>query len=124
MMIILTSLSSVSTDHDPALLIFTSGILVYKGMKSASDPLLEEDAELDEGGLGFLTARIHNERTVLRADQSTAGKVIGVVVRPAYVYGRKSRHFYDYFDQVANNNEVVINVGDYDLYFRDLLPLF
>ncbi|RUS16959.1 hypothetical protein BC937DRAFT_90603 [Endogone sp. FLAS-F59071] len=107
-MIILTTLSNVSTEHDPALVIFTSGIIVYKGMKSASDPPIEEDtAELDEDGLGFLAARIHNERTVLHAEQSTAGKVIGVVVRPAYVYGRKSRHFYDYFDQAANNNEVV-----------------
>ncbi|OZJ05605.1 hypothetical protein BZG36_01489 [Bifiguratus adelaidae] len=97
---ILNGLMSTSSST-PSLFVYTSGINVYKGSPHKPDHRIEEDtAELDEDGSAFLPARIRNEKKVLSVHERSNGKVHGVVLRPGYVYGRKTRHFVSHWANI------------------------
>ncbi|RUP06370.1 hypothetical protein BC936DRAFT_140349 [Jimgerdemannia flammicorona] len=104
----LAILTASSSPTDPAVLVYTSGLLNYKGMNSPADAPIEEDNWPLEEGHALFNPRVVSERNVLQAYQKTNGKVAGVTVRPSYVYGRKSGHFYPYFEQAVDKGEVVV----------------
>eukprot|EP00002_Diphylleia_rotans_P010098 TRINITY_DN2049_c0_g1_i2.p1 TRINITY_DN2049_c0_g1~~TRINITY_DN2049_c0_g1_i2.p1 ORF type:complete len:193 (-),score=53.40 TRINITY_DN2049_c0_g1_i2:682-1260(-) len=87
------------TESSPRLLlIFTAGILDY-----AHNPY----TAVDENGATsdspeIMRIRVDTEKKVLFDDAYDA-----VVVRPAFVVGKRSQHFYEYFDQAEAGKVVV-----------------
>jgi nucleoside-diphosphate-sugar epimerase len=97
------------------LLIFTSGILVYPN--SPNKVLDEEDATQTKGWL--VSERVPFEQEIL-----TSTHIYGVVVRPAFVFGKKSTHFAHYFEQAKKGKVVVAgskDVGWSEVHIDDLV---
>ena len=78
--------------------LYTSGIMCYAEQKDQI--LTEEDATLDEGWL--LEERHINEQKVLHSSV-----VYGCVIRPAWVFGKRSKHFIQYFLQTLNHPSTI-----------------
>jgi len=90
------------------LLIFTSGVLVYPNNPSG---VSDESVKTDPPGL--LKARPDMERIV-----RDSTKVNGVVIRPAFVFGKKTAHFVSYFKQ-ALEGKVEVN-GSPDIMWSEV----
>lgn len=79
------------------MVIYTSGILVYPhnpdGVSDETTPTKIE---------GTLAERPKEEQKVV-----TSKAAVGVVIRPAFVYGRNTRHFIHYFKQALEGKVVV-----------------
>ena len=50
----------------------------------------------------YLSHKVH-----LHSNQIPKSDVIGTVIRPAYVFGKRSKHFYPYFKQALEGKVVV-----------------
>jgi len=72
-------------------LLYTSGIMSYKGQEQPK-LLTEEDASAQ--GKWLVDVRIQNEQKLL-----TSPFVDGCVIRPGWVFGKRSGHFVEYFLQ-------------------------
>eukprot|EP01102_Stenamoeba_stenopodia_P012713 TRINITY_DN4040_c0_g1_i1.p1 TRINITY_DN4040_c0_g1~~TRINITY_DN4040_c0_g1_i1.p1 ORF type:complete len:324 (-),score=79.22 TRINITY_DN4040_c0_g1_i1:143-1054(-) len=84
------------------LIIYTGGILVYPDSRSVST----EETPTDDS-IAFLSGRRSLEQRVL-----TASNADGVVIRPAYVYGKRNVGvFYNYFEQATKKEEVFITTN-------------
>jgi nucleoside-diphosphate-sugar epimerase len=97
------------------LFIYTSGILVYP---DSPNRVVDEDDATQEAGW-VVGERVKNERAVLDSTDC-----FGVVLRPAFVFGKKSAHFVHYFDQAAKGKVVVIGsrtVGWSHIHLDDLI---
>jgi len=82
------------------LFIYTSGILVYPPCVNGK-PWNENDPPMTSG---FLVAdRVVNERAILKRTD-----IYGVVVRPAFVFGKKSRHFVNFFHDALIENKITV----------------
>jgi len=85
----------------PKRLIFTSGILVY----ADSPAKVLSEADPPEPTAPIFRQRIANEERVLKSKT-----VHGSVLRPAYVFGKKTSHFVDYFEQALRGSVVIHNL--------------
>jgi len=85
------------------MLIFTSGILVYP---HSPNRVLDEADETQQKGW------LVSERVPFEQDIVDSNKIFGVVIRPAFVFGRKSRHFLQYFEQAKKGKVVVAGSKD------------
>ncbi|CAF4873068.1 unnamed protein product [Rotaria sp. Silwood1] len=101
-----TILSACSKTNDPQQLgtkkkifLYTSGIMCYA--EQLQKLLTEDDLTLTEGWL--LHERHINEQKVLHSTN-----VYGCVIRPAWVYGKRSKHFNQYFLQTINKPATIL----------------
>jgi len=110
-----TLITASANSKKKKMLIFTSGILVYP--HSPNRVLDEEDEPQTKGWL--VSERVPFEQIVVKSD-----KVFGVVIRPAFVFGRKSNHFIQYFEQ-AKKGKIVIagpkDIGWSQIHIDDLI---
>jgi nucleoside-diphosphate-sugar epimerase len=79
--------------------LYTSGIMCYA--EQANKYLTEDDLTLTEGWV--LHERHINEQKVLNSSC-----VYGCVIRPGWVYGKRSKHFIQYFFQTLNNPSKIL----------------
>jgi len=98
-----TVFESASNGVEKKLFVYTSGVLVLPH----SEKIQDEDSPTDKVSDGFFATRIGNEQRVLK---STV--VNGVVVRPAFVFGKKSKHFVNFFADALSGKIVLTNGGD------------
>jgi len=92
-----TFIKSASGVYPKKIVIYTSGILVLP-----NDPSRIMDETEPTHAQGILKNRPSYEQQIL-----TSKELIGVVVRPAYVFGKKSTHFVNYFGQAQKGRVVV-----------------
>lgn len=99
--------------------LYTSGIMCYAEGKDKI--LTEEDANLAEGWV--LEERHINEQKVLRSSA-----VYGCVIRPAWVFGKRSKHFIQYFLQTLSNPSTMIiahpNKSYSEVHIDDLVQFY
>jgi len=111
----LSTLITASTkSKKKKMLIFTSGVLVYP---HTPDRVLEE--EDDTQSKGWLVS----ERTVFEQEVIKSDAVYGVVLRPAFVFGKKSSHFTQFFEQAKKGKVVVAgskDIGWSEIHIDDL----
>jgi len=101
--------------QEKKLFIYTSGILVYPN--SQSHAYEEEDSTQLKGWV--IGDRVQYEQDVINSQH-----VYGVVVRPAFVFGKKSHNFVYYFDQATKGKVVVAgskDVGWSEIHIDDLV---
>jgi nucleoside-diphosphate-sugar epimerase len=94
-----TFLASSQRSTNKKVLIYTSGILVYP---DRPNEVSDEYSETDNNVPYPLNTRPSIEKRVLKAEQ-----VYGCVVRPSFVFGKNSRHFYGYFKQALEGKVIV-----------------
>jgi len=106
--------AAASTGKKSKMLIYTSGILVYP-----DNPNGLSDETTPTNAKGVFTSRPQTEQKVINSPD-----VVGVVIRPAFVFGKKSTHFYEYF-RYAEGGRVVISgrpeVGYSEVHIDDLV---
>jgi len=111
----LSTLMTASTkSKKKKMLIFTSGVLVYP---HTPDRALEE--EDDTQSKGWLVS----ERTVFEQEVIKSDVVYGVVLRPSFVFGKKSSHFTQFFEQAKKGKVVVAgskDIGWSEIHIDDL----
>jgi len=99
--------------------IYTSGILVYG---HSTSKIFDENDLPQADATGFLRERIMLEQQVI-----TNPDIYGVVVRPSFVFGRKSRHFYPYFQQALQGRVIVSgppHVSWSEIHIDDLVDFY
>jgi len=107
----------LSINSPEKVFIFTSGILVYPD--TGNGLATEETNTVDPSALGSLGARPSIEQIVLNHKTMKT-----CVVRPSYVFGKKSRHFVHYFDQAAQGHVSVFgnpDIGYSEVHIDDLV---
>ncbi|CAF1618519.1 unnamed protein product [Didymodactylos carnosus] len=82
-------------------LLYTSGIMCYAEQTPTTKLLTEEDRTLTDGWV--IRDRVRNEQKVLENPF-----IYGCVIRPAWVYGKTSRHFIQYFLKTLENPSTIL----------------
>jgi len=97
--------------------IYTSGCLVYPNkpgvFQAETDPV---------GAVGMLADRVAHEQLVISDPDVT-----GVVLRPSFVFGKKSGHFVPYFSQAHDTGKVSVSLPDVawsEIHIDDLVDLY
>jgi nucleoside-diphosphate-sugar epimerase len=85
-------------EKNKKIFLYTSGIMCYAEQRNKI--LTEEDLTLTQGWV--LQERHINEQKVLHSSF-----VYGCVIRPAWVYGKRSKHFIQYFLQTLNKPSTI-----------------
>jgi len=105
-----------ATTSGKKMLIYTSGVLVYgdrKTVQTEHDPVEPT---------GIVKDRVNHEQLVLRSTD-----VCGVVIRPAFVYGKKTTHFMHHFESALTKGKVVVtlpNVAWCEVHIDDLVDSY